>query len=399
MGVPILYLSYLGGLGGGESSLLSYMLALDRTRFTPRVICGTPGAFVDELRAHGIPADIIPFALPYFKRGFLPTATPNFFPQLYRDLRARHIKLIHCNLLETLYYAAPIAKLMHIPVVWTAHAWWEAEPGWKSTFQEKFLTHIITPTQHIRDCLIATNANLTKRISVIPFGVDTQEFSPGARDESLLQELNLPLDAPIVTLLARFQSVKGHEVLLDAAPKILDAFPNTRFLFVGDTVFDTRDANVTREKIIERVNADARLQRAITFAGFRRDIPRVLRATDILVCPSWFETFGMSNVEAMACGVPVVSTNVGGPAETIVDGETGILVPPREPAVLAARVCELLGDEASRKRMGDKGRRRILEKYDFRRSVEQWEGVYEMALNGAGHPSPLTPSPSGRGEK
>src|SRR5581483_11778527 len=192
MSIPILYLSYLGGLGGGENSLLTHILALDRTRFNPRVICGTSGALVDELRSNHVPAEVIPFSLPYFKNGFLPTGTPKFFPQLYNYLRANQIALIHSNSLEAAYYAAPIAKLLRIPIVWTAWAWWQAERGWKSRFQETLLSHIITPTQHIRDCLVETNPNLVEKISVIPFGVDIQEFSPAARDEPFLQELNLP---------------------------------------------------------------------------------------------------------------------------------------------------------------------------------------------------------------
>src|SRR5581483_5665818 len=112
-----------------------------------------------------------------------------------------------------------------------------------------------------------------------------------------------------------------------------------------------------------------RLRAAVVFCGFRRDVPRVLRASDILVCPSAFETYGMANIEAMACGIPVVSTNVGGPRETIVDGETGFLVPPNEPGMLAARVIELLGSAERRCQMGHKGRQRVLERYDLRASV------------------------------
>ncbi len=385
MPAPILYLAYLGGLGGGESSLLTLIRALDRTRFAPRVVCGTPGAFVDALRESGIPVEVVPFTLPYFRRGVLPTATLSFFPQLAAYLRAHQIRLVHCNDPESAYYAAPLARARGVPVVWTSWAWWQAERGWKSAFYQHFLSRILTPTEYIKQQLVAANPKLAARITVLPFGVDTNEFTPGAREAALRAELGVPGNAPVVTVLARFQSVKGHAYLLDAAPAILDAFPETRFLFVGDTTFETVDANATRRAVGERVAADARLRAAVVFCGFRRDVPRVLRASDILVCPSAFETYGMANIEAMACGIPVVSTNVGGPRETIVDGETGFLVPPNEPGMLAARVIELLGSAERRCQMGHKGRQRVLERYDLRASVARLERVYAEALGG--HPA------------
>jgi glycosyltransferase involved in cell wall biosynthesis len=122
------------------------------------------------------------------------------------------------------------------------------------------------------------------------------------------------------------------------------------------------------------IRSDARLHDRVKLAGFRRDIPRILRSSDVLVCPSLFETYGMSNVEAMACGVPVVSTNVGGPTETVVEGETGFLVPPCEPRPLAARVLELLGDPTLRQTMGAAGRRRVLEEYTLAENVARWKG-------------------------
>jgi glycosyltransferase involved in cell wall biosynthesis len=375
----ILYLSYLGGLGGGESSLLSNLDALDRAEFQPRVICGTPGAFVDELRARGIAAEVMPFRLPHF-RGIAPVASFDFFPRLNAYLNAFAPSLIHCNDPESAYYVALLAKLRRIPVVWTCWSWWQAERGWKSVFYEKFLTRIITPTRYLKKCLTTTNARLEKKISVLPFGVDTHLFSPGARDETFLREFQIDASAPLVTLLARFQSVKGHENFLNAAPKILDAFSNARFLFVGDTAFETDDANETRRMTRERVLGDARLRAAVIFCGFRRDIPRILRASSLLVCPSDFETYGMANLEAMACGIPVISTNVGGPSETIIDGATGFLVPPRDADALAARVNQLLGDSALRARMGAHARARVEQAFALRDSVARLQEIYRALL-------------------
>jgi glycosyltransferase involved in cell wall biosynthesis len=107
------------------------------------------------------------------------------------------------------------------------------------------------------------------------------------------------------------------------------------------------------------------------------DPERLLAASDVVVCASRFESFGMVLVEAMASGVPVVSTNVGGPAETIADGETGYLVPPGRPDLIAARVLDLLADADLRQRMGTAGRARAKERFELRRYVEGFSEVIE----------------------
>lgn len=380
MPTPILYLSSLGGLGGGESILLTHLPRLDRAAFEPRVICGTSGAFVDELRAQYIPVEVIPFQLPYLRAGWLPTLTFSFVPRLARYVRQHGIRLIHCNDPESAYYAAPLARVLSIPLVWTCHGWWTIERGWKARFHQLLTTRIIVPTHQLKRTLGEINTSLRAKTTVVSFGVDTARFSPGARDTALDAELGLEPDHLRVTILARFQPVKGHEYLLRAAPRILNAFPQTRFLLVGDNVFETREGAAYKREILEMINADERLKASVLFVGYRRDVPRLLRATDVLVCPSLFESYGVALLEAMACAVPVVSTNVGGPSETIVEGETGCLISPRDPDALAARVCELLGNPARRHTLGTNGRRRVETNYNLTNTVAQLELIYRQLL-------------------
>jgi glycosyltransferase involved in cell wall biosynthesis len=245
------------------------------------------------------------------------------------------------------------------------------------------LDHIVTPTRFLKQCLVAINPRLERRISVVPFGVDPNEFCPAPRDAALLAEWELDPAAPIVTVLARFQSVKGHAMFLDAALPILEAFPSTRFLFVGENEFDTPDANETRDRIRARVRADSRLHTAVVFCGFRRDIPRILNLSDVLVCPSAFESYGMANLEAMACGVPVVSTNVGGPSETVLDGETGFLVAPDAPQACAARVIELLSRPELRQCLGQCGRRWVEQHFTLQSSSARLADLYRSLVGRA----------------
>jgi glycosyltransferase involved in cell wall biosynthesis len=297
-------------------------------------------------------------------------------PKLYRYLREHRIQLLHCKDPESAFYAAPVARSLGIPVVWTCTSWWHAERGWKSAFYERFFSRILVYTELIKDKLVEMNPALAKKIVVTPAGVDTSAFKPMPRDASALDELEIPAESKVVTLLARFQEVKGHGYFLSAATKILQKFPETRFLIVGDNAFNRDDAETYRRSILERIEHDTLLRSRVILAGFRRDIPRLLSISNVLVCPSLFETYGMSNLEAMACGVPVVSTNVGGPSETVIDGETGFLVPPKDASLIAARVCALLGDDSLREKMGTAGRERVLRCYTLERNVACLEQVY-----------------------
>lgn len=381
MAIPVLHLSYLGGLGGGETMWLSQLRGLDKSVWEPRVICGQDGAFVDELRAAAIDVQVMPYTLPHFQNGWLPRLSLAFLPRLYAYLRANKIQLVHCKDPQSAYYAAPVARLLGIPVVWTCTGWWHAERGWKSKFYDAFFARIITWTELIKQKLVETNPRLGEKIVVVPSGVDVSVFAPAPRDELVRGEFNIPPNAPLVILLARFQPVKGHEIFLQAALQVLEKFPDTFFLLVGDNAFATDEGETYKREMLAQIQNDARLRTHIVLAGFRRDIPRLLNASDVLVCPSLFETYGMSNVEAMACGVPVVSTNVGGPSETIVDGETGFLVPPRDPAALAERVMRLLADERLRKRMGACGRQRVLDHFTLTENIARLEEVYRQALH------------------
>jgi glycosyltransferase involved in cell wall biosynthesis len=380
MPTTILYLSQLGGLGGGETLLLSHILALDPTQFAPRVICGTAGALVDELRAHAIPVDVISFRAPYYVGKVLPAVSLGFLPRLYGYLRMHPVALIHCNDIDGVYYAGLVSRVLKLPLVFTCHGWWVMKRGWEGKFTAKCCTWVVTPTEYIKQAVIERHVELANRLSVVPFGVDTDEFAPQPRDPSVRAEFSVPADAPLVTLLARFQAVKGHTFFLDAIPQILDACPNARFLFVGDATFETPDAITTRAEIHKRVADDPRLRAAIVFAGFRRDIARILNATDVLVSPSEFETYGMAILEALACGVPVVSTNVGGPSETMVEGQTGFLVTPRDPQALAVRVIQLLSDGNLRVKFGERARERVLGKFSLARSAVALQALYQTLL-------------------
>jgi len=164
------------------------------------------------------------------------------------------------------------------------------------------------------------------------------------------------------------------------AARLAPEFPQARFLIVGDNVLDGAAGDRHKAAILAAVEDNPDLKRSVIFTGFSPDLVPILRATDILVCASDFESFGMAHLEAMACAVPVVSTNVGGPAETVLDGETGLLVPPRDPEALAAAVRRLLADPGLRARMGAAGRAHVLARLDVRHYAARFEEVLAAVI-------------------
>jgi glycosyltransferase involved in cell wall biosynthesis len=161
-------------------------------------------------------------------------------------------------------------------------------------------------------------------------------------------------------------------VILDAVKSILAVFPRLHLLVVGD--------GPMRRAIETRV-AELGLVESVIMAGYREDIADVIAAFDIAVMASYAsEGIPQFALQAMASGKPVVATRVGGIPEVVLDGETGLLVEPKDPEGLARSVVELLKDSEGRRRMGERGRRRVASHHSFDRMLDQLEECYVRTL-------------------
>ena len=185
---------------------------------------------------------------------------------------------------------------------------------------------------------------------VIPLGIDLERFA-GAQPA-------LRPDRPIVGNVARLAPQKDHRTLLEAARLV----PDADFVVVGD--------GELRAELEQAEGPNVRL------LGSRDDVPELLASFDVFAFPSLFEGLCLAVIEAQAAGVPVVATPVGGIRETVVDGETGLLVPTRDPAALAAAVRRLLEDRAAAEAMAAEAKRRVRERYSVERMVEATLRLY-----------------------
>lgn len=208
------------------------------------------------------------------------------------------------------------------------------------------------------------------RVSVVPFGVDTERFRPPERSERRTQGTHR------VGFFKGFRPVYGPETLMRAVPIVLESLPNTHLDLVGDG--DQREACQS-------------LASALGVRSFLTWIPRqpsagiaeLLAGWDLTVIPSVAEAFGVAALESSAMGVPVVASNVGGLVDTVVDGKTGVLVPPSDPQALADGIISLLSDDALRCRMALAGRAFVEHRFRLDAVAREWVELYDFAIETA----------------
>jgi glycosyltransferase involved in cell wall biosynthesis len=211
--------------------------------------------------------------------------------------------------------------------------------------------------------------------TVVPNGVDLAEFAPapGGAPPGLPPDLPIPAGAPVVTLVAAMRGAKGHEDAIAAWPAVLRRASDAHLLLVGGGPQEPALAARARA-----LGLDTR----IVFAGYRPDVPRLLRASSVVLLPSRSEALPTTLIEAAAAGRPVVATRVGGVPEVVCEGRTGVLVPPDDPVRLGAAVADLLADPARRASMGAAARHVAEERFDMRVWARRLRDVYERARRG-----------------
>jgi len=352
----ILFISSYSGLGGGETALVA--LAAHLKGYEVHLLVPHDGAFAAAWRNIGGVVHLAAF------RGASVVFVPSLwahFPiryQIARLIREQHIDVVHTEY-HALPFALPAAESAGIPCLWTCMGWWFHPQVWQRAFFKR-ASATFAHSQAIQRGFLGNPPFMPPdALEVLYPGVDTVRFSPQADGHAVRAELGIAPDVPLVALVARFQDVKGHDTFLQMAAQVRARLPAVQFIVAGENLQSAQDADYKR-RILALLDT-LQLTPAVHYLGHRSDVEHKLAAADVVVCPSHFEGFGMVNVEAMACGKPVVSTNHGGPSEVVIDGETGYLVPPKDPAALAERVIALLYSPNTRRTFGAAGRLRALQ--------------------------------------
>ncbi|MGE0711943.1 MAG: glycosyltransferase family 4 protein [Planctomycetota bacterium] len=229
----------------------------------------------------------------------------------------------------------------------------------------------VTVSEAIRQVLIADGIP-PERIETVHSGIELARIAeaPDRRAE-LRAELEVPEGHALVGNVAHMADHKGQRYLLDAAPQVLAAAPRTTFVIVGD--------GELRADLLAHADALG-IAGAVRFPGFRKDVPSLLKAMDVFVMPSHMEGLGTSVLDALAAGCPVVGTEAGGMPEILIDGETGLVCPVRDPAAIARALLRLLGDPALARRLAEAGAARVAARFSTDAMVEGTLRVYRRLL-------------------
>ena len=361
----LLLANFADVVGGGEESLLGLAACLDRRRL--RVLATAPGEgeVADRLRALDVPTAIVP--LPRVRPWTLPGALAALLRMRALFVRER-VTLVHAHGSRGALYAGLASRGLGVPLVWHVRV---ADRDPKLDPLLARLAAAIVANSRAAAARVGRLREGAAKLTVVPNGVDLARFAPGPPDRALRGRLGLAPDMPVVGYFGRLEHGKGVDVLIDAGARLLGKFPPTAFLFVGD--------GPQREALVARAAAAGL---PACFAGHRGDVPALLRLCAVAVLPSRQEAFGRVLIEAMAAGVPVVASDVGGIPEVCVDGVTALLVPPEDPDALAVAIALTLTDEAATLARVEAASADVRARFGESAHAARLQAVYAQVLGG-----------------
>jgi glycosyltransferase involved in cell wall biosynthesis len=238
---------------------------------------------------------------------------------------------------------------------------------------------IITVADAMTRQALAAGVGESAQFQTIYSGLEISKYTPlNAQERDRFRDgLGIPRDAAVICKVARLFHLKGHEFLLRAMKRIVEAVPSARLVLVGDGILKGR---------LEETAGEMGIRDRVIFAGLVApdEIRGYVGMSDVVAHCSLREGLARVLPQSMLCGVPVVSYDIDGAREAVIDGETGFLVPPESVDELADAIIRLLTDRALAARMADAGRRRCLEMFDGEKMVNQIAALYERILHGKG---------------
>ncbi|MFI5067972.1 MAG: glycosyltransferase family 4 protein, partial [Streptosporangiales bacterium] len=383
-GPPLRILQVTAASAGGDW-FLGQVSGLACRGHTVCAVLPADGPLAGRLRAAGIRTEVIPF------RGKRPGEIPRIAAaeaRLTRLAREFQPDVIHGHLLKAVLCcrgaglgfprALRVSQLpgtvhLHSPLLRAADL---------GTMRLDDL--VIGSCQAIASQYRAAGA---RRVAVSYYGCDVHAINPATPGHAFRHEFGLGPGTPAVGMVAHMYptrlhafrdiGVKGHEVFLDAAPLLLRQAPAARLFVVGDEF----SGDGSYRRALEARAAALGVAGRVVFTGHRADVAGVLAGLDVVVCPSVSESASYALVEALLMGKGVVASAVGGLPDTVQHGETGLLVPPADPAALAAAMASLLADPGQRAAMGRRGRERCLRQFDISATVAGVEALYRDGLD------------------
>ncbi|MBI3899530.1 MAG: glycosyltransferase [Gammaproteobacteria bacterium] len=350
----------------GAERLLVDVLRHRSPVFDYHVVCLMRGGDLEpEIRALGIPLTIL---------GYRGKFDISLVWRLARWLRANRISVVHTHLFTADTWGRLAARVAGVrPVFTTVHStnqWKSKLYRWVDRVLARITTRVIACSEEVGEVLVRQDRLPTARVQVVRNGIALERFA-GASAEGVRAEFGVDRGCPLIALVGRFHPAKGHPDLIAALAQLRQRNIAYRCLFVGEGELQAElAAEVKRQGLDQQV----------IFTGQRRDIPRLLAATDVLLLPSRWEGLPMILLEGMAMGCTVIATKVGGIPDVITDNKDGLLIAPADVAGLTETLQRALNDAPLRARLGAAARETIRQRYSVTVTAAAYESLYRDAL-------------------
>ena len=375
--------------GGAQENTLLTVTNLDESRYQTALVSGpsfgSEGEIESKARQLGVDLTIVP----ELAREISPINDLKSLYKIYRFIKKGRYDIVHTHSSKAGIIGRIAARMAGVKgIIHTPHGSifdHDANiPSVSGAFLVKFLLLVEKAASHLTDRIVTLTDSEARgyvrlgmgnsqEFTTIHSGIDLSRFTDVEIDVAdKRRELGISADCTVITTVARLTSEKGHSYLIEAAKAVVAEFDGClKFVFVG---------NGDLRRDLERKVCELHLDETILFLGLRDDIPEILAVSDLFVLSSLYEAQGRVIVEAMAAGLPVVATRVGGVPNVVVDGETGVLVPAADPQALASAIINVIGDRDKAKQMGQAGRMRVDPKFSVETMVEQIDMLYRELL-------------------
>lgn len=383
--IKILYYEPSSGFGGSSRCLRDWLLNLDRDRFDPVVVTLDDGPVIRELQGLGF--NVVPLLK---KKGPGPVFTPalvtgylNFLIYLFvrvlplslklaRTIRKSRADIVHVNTpiitgLEGIF----AARLTNTPVICHLHdtrRWTRFEKIF-SVLVQKYIC-LTDEGKKLYSRYVGKN-----RLIRIYNGIDLQKNRYRSSSKDMKREFGIGPDNRVIGIVGRLTEGKGHATLLRASKQVLLKRPQTRIMIVGE---GQTEGEMAYKKGLISLSEELGVAGHIIFTGWRNDVADLISGMDVLVQASdtFPEGFGLTCIETMALGTPLVVTNIPGPSEIVVDNETGLIVPPGDAGSMAGAILTILENGELSEKFSKNARERTERLFDLRKTVNQIEDVY-----------------------
>lgn len=364
----ILHLFVTLPVGGAENLLLSILRKLDAERFASVVCCiGERGIVGEQVAAMGIPL----VELHLLNKGGMDRRV---VPALVDLIRRERIDLVHSHLYHANFYGrlaakkAGVAAVASIHNTYTKHKLHRQFINW---YLGRHTAAIIAGSEEIKRDVVRYDHVPESLVEVIPNSVDLSRSHSALSREQARERLDIPDSAIVLGTVGRLEEQKGQRYLIEALALLRAQGVNALLLLVGEG----------REgAALKALTASLGLEQQVMFLGTRDDLGDLFRAMDLFVMPSLWEGLSLAMLSAMAAGLPVVATSVGGVPQVLGEDEYGFTISAGDAAALAARIAQCLADPSGMALMGKKAAQHVRDNYSDEAMVSKVQAVYDKIL-------------------